>query len=225
MDFLPDIAPQLPPYDVDTQIHLTTELEWFGNDSVDDCVIAARAHHTIRLVWARSLTMAPISAPDVINFYNGELRNSPLGLDLGTSLGQWRDQGWPYGGQLINPPMHKIQGLSGQYAIDSGTYPSPDQSPALTSEQLQVGICANLGAQVGLVLPQGVETTALGTYGSTHPWNDTSVGFGKQHAVFLTGYDANFFYGINWNQRQPMTWEFLEAHCFGVFFVQANETT
>ena len=73
-----------PPYDAsyDTAFPVA-KIPWFGNDRVDDCVIVARAHHTIRLDYAAGRPVPAISDLDVTTEYNAESQISgTMSLDL-----------------------------------------------------------------------------------------------------------------------------------------------
>jgi hypothetical protein len=232
MDLLPDIPPLPPPFDIDQHYGLNVDLQMFGNDSSNDCVIAARAHHTIRLVWVRSRSQVNISPGDVDIEYHKETgtNNSTDGLDLGTSLKEWQGDGWTYGDDPVNPKlMHRIQKLFGPYSIDGGTLPVDNPVDVLNPEKLQGGICSSVGAQVNLILPSSVKFTNKGSFGPHNPWTDTIDSSGDEHVVLLTGYDVkadvDSFSGITWAQKQSMTWAFLQTHCWGVFFLEGGDTT
>jgi hypothetical protein len=230
MDFLPDVAPWPAPDDFDHHYLLDIKPDMYGNDARQDCVIAARAHHTIRLVWAKSSSSVGITPNDVQIQYESENRQQnggtfiDNGLDLKASLDEWQNAGWPYGGDLHTE--HKITLHSPAYGVQGGQLPVVDSVSDLSPQQLQVGICSNSGAQVNVILPPGVLPTDDDTFGPTHIWNDVSDSLGQQHVVLLIGYDANTppnFLGISWGQKQWITWAFLQKRSFGVFFVQPGE--
>jgi len=233
-NFLPVTTPLPAPYDFDDYNHLTITPQMYGNDSNPDCVTAARAHHTIRLVWARSRSSVTVTEPEVVNQYTREniQENGSFipgqGLDLNTSLDEWVSSGWPYGGAADNDTyMHKIACHSQPYAIDGAQLDTQGAIAALSPQQLQVGICANSGAQLNLMLPSNFLPTDHRTFGQGHVWSSTDEGT-QQHVVLLTGYGPEsppVFTGISWGTKQSITWEFLKAHCFGVFFVQAADST
>jgi hypothetical protein len=230
MDFLPDIAPWPPPDDFDHHYHLLITPDMYGNDARQDCVIAARAHHTIRLVWAMSSSQVAISANDVVSEYESENKQqnfgtfNDTGLDLKTSLDEWQIPGWTFGGDTQN--LHTIKSHSPAYGIHGGQLPVEGSVLELSPQQLQIGICSNSGAQVNLILPPDVMPTKASTFGPDHLWDDVSDSLGQQHVVLLTGYDANTppnFVGISWGQKQWMTWGFLQQRSFGMFFVEPGE--
>jgi hypothetical protein len=231
MEFLPNIAPWPPPDDFDHHYQLFITPDMYGNDSNQDCVIAARAHHTIRLVWAASRSQIGISLTDVLTEYQSENKQQNFGtfidngLDLKISLDEWQNSGWTYGGDTLTE--HTINRYSPTYSIQGGQEVQ-DSVLALSPQQLQVGICSNSGGQVNLILPPGVVPTDDNTFGPVHLWDDVSDSIGEQHVVLLTGYDATTppnFLGISWGKKQWMTWGFLQKRSFGVFFVEPGEKT
>ena len=62
-----------PPttYDFD-EVHPGITIEMYKNDVLDDCVIAARAHHTIRLIYVPGASVLTISDEDITFEYNHE---------------------------------------------------------------------------------------------------------------------------------------------------------
>ena len=197
-------------------------LDMYGNDSLNDCVIVARAHHTIRLAWDGVRPLLNVSDSDVRHEYFKETGGPDDGLSLKDSLDEWRDVGWTIG---IDPTMRKIKSYSGPYGIEGGAYPVDDPAMVLNREQLHDRIFAGIGAHVNLILPNGVSVRKSDSFGPAHPWQDTSGSEGDPHVMLLTGYSADDFLGITWAQRQKMTWGFLQHHCWGVFFVQKGNAT
>lgn len=217
----PGLVAPAPPYNFDDALPPMT-LEMYRNDQLNDCVIAARAHHTIRLVWDGVHPLLSISDDDVIKEYNKETGGATDGLNLNDSLDQWRDDGWTIGN---DPTMRKIKNHSDSYSIEGGAFPGTDPTMTLNQQQLQARIFSSIGAQVNLILPEGVGVNNRNSFGPGHPWQDTSDSDGDHHVMLLTGYSPDGFLGITWAQRQQMTWGFLQAHCWGVFFVEKGETT
>jgi hypothetical protein len=231
MDCLSNITPTIP-YDFDQDSGLNVALQIFGNIGCNDCVIAARAHHTIRIVWARSRTVPPIRDPDdVLYEYHretGDFNSCQDGLVLADSLQEWKLDGWVYGGDRVT--KHQIDDCCGPCRIDGCLIPSvPATWPTLTPDLLRAGIYSNVGAQINLTLPSTVSTTDPNSYGPSHPWAHMPDRSGDDHVVLLTGYDVigavDNFSAITWGKKQSMTWEFLQSHCWGVFFVKGGNNT
>jgi len=235
MDCLANATPPIP-YDFDQASQLNTQLKTYGvygNIGCNDCVIAARAHHTIRLVWARQQSVPDIKDPDdVINEYHietGNFTSCQDGLNLADSLALWKQlPGWHYGGDPSTP--HQIEDYCGPFRIDGCLLSSvPATWPTVTLDLLRAGIYTYVGAVINLVLPTTVDATDSNTFGPSHPWANMPDRDGPNHVMILTGYDVNGsvdnFSGITWGQKQSMTWEFLQSHCWGVFFVEGNGST
>ena len=235
-DFLPNIAPLPAPYDFDSYHQLNVALQTYGNVGSNDCVIAARAHHTVRLVWARSLSMVNITDPEAVTEYELEVRAANggvlvpgAGLDLPTSLDEWQNSGWIYGADPVHDTFkHTVACCSQPYTIEGAQLETQGAVAALSIQQLQVGICTNSGAQVNLILPPDVDPNDDSTFGPGHTWDDTTGSIGKQHVVLLTGYGNEsppVFVGITFGKKQSITWGFLQARSFGIFFVEAGDAT
>jgi hypothetical protein len=229
MDCLSNITPPIP-YDFDQHSRLSTVLQvngTYGNIGCNDCVIAARAHQTIRLVWARSNTVPFIRDSDVLYEYHSE-PGAQDGLILADSLQEWKLKGWVYG--VDGSTKHQIDDCCGPLRIDGCLIPSvPATWPTLTPDLLRAGIYTHVGAQINLTLPYTVKAIPPNSYGPDHPWANMPDRSGDNHVVLLTGYDVagavDNFTGITWGQKQSMTWEFLQSHCWGVFFVQGGRNT
>lgn len=203
------------------------KIPWFGNDRVDDCVIVARAHHTIRFDYAAGKPIPPISDPDVTTEYNAESQLSgTMSLDLGTSLGRWRDYGWTAGGA----GQRRIAQVYGPYTPilpnANSDYPDTEMDP----DQVRTAIYQYSGAHAQLLLPASIDASLQWTFGEQTPWSDISGAPARAHTMLLTGYDENGPIGITWGARQHMTWNFLIRYCSivsmsGLFFVIPDGST
>ena len=89
------VTPQAPPYNFDDSMPPFT-LEMYGNDALYNCVMAARAHHTIRLVWSSKRILLNIAIADVKHEYYRETGGPDRGLNLATSLTEWQNPGWTF---------------------------------------------------------------------------------------------------------------------------------
>ena len=216
---LPASTPPFP-YNIDDALP-PFQPEMYMNDTLNDCVIAARAHHTIRLVWDRIRQLITIASGDVSREYFRETGNRNSGLNLQKSLAEWQSPGWLIG---TDPTERKIQGFSSSSGIQGGTCPGNDATNAINEQQLQAAIFANIGVQINLILPKTISVNTS-SFGDDHPWQDTTGVPKSLHVMLLTGYDQLGFIGITWGQRQKMTWPFLQKYCFGVFTVVGSEST
>ena len=86
--------PALPTeYDFDVAHHgIPTPM--FGNDEYGDCVIAGRAHQTLRFEKAEQNKLVKISANDVLHEYFNQTGGADSGLVVLHSLKEWRSKGW-----------------------------------------------------------------------------------------------------------------------------------
>jgi hypothetical protein len=80
-------------YDFDV-LHLGVPTPMFGNDRFGDCVIAGRAHQTLRFELIEQKELISISENDVVNEYFKETGGPDEGLVVLSSLKSWRSQGW-----------------------------------------------------------------------------------------------------------------------------------
>jgi hypothetical protein len=194
----------------------------YGNNLYDDCVIAARAHHTVRLDYDAGKTAGTITEPEVLEEFQAEsAQQGTSGLVLRTSLQDWINPGWRAGGvggrTIVNfwGPYGIVQ------AASSYSYPANDMDEI----QVMTAIIQYGGAQVQLLLPESISPDFPATFGDGTLWSDTSGEKTTSHVMLLTGYDENGPIGITWGARQHMTWNFLACYCTGLFVVERGEFT
>src|SRR6185436_14556727 len=80
-------------YDFDTA-HVGVPTPIFANDRLGDCVIAGRAHQTLRLELIEQDTVIAITDQEVIREYLTETGGGDTGLVVLDSLKVWRKRGW-----------------------------------------------------------------------------------------------------------------------------------
>src|SRR6266566_5427144 len=80
-------------YDFDVQ-HSGIPTPMFKNDDLGDCVIAGRAHQTLRFEEAEQSILLDISDTDVTREYFRETGGGDTGLVVLDSLNLWRRRGW-----------------------------------------------------------------------------------------------------------------------------------
>jgi len=211
-----DIQPPAAPYNFDDDLP-PFQLEMFLNDTLNDCVMAARAHHTIRLSWDGVHPLMNISDSDVSVQYYAETGGPDDGLDLASSLDEWKTSGWTIS---PDPTQRKISGHSKPFTLQGGLYAGSDSTLLLSEQQLRAGIYTGIGAQVNLILPRGVGPSNTSSFGPGHSWQTAPDADGDLHVMLLTGYSSRGFLGITWAQRQEMSFAFLQSNCWGVFFIQ-----
>ena len=86
--------PPLPAeYDFDVT-HNGIPTPMFGNDYYSDCVIAGRAHQTLRFEMAEQGVLVSITDKEVLREYLKETGGDDTGLVVLDSLKLWRKPGW-----------------------------------------------------------------------------------------------------------------------------------
>lgn len=191
----------------------------FGNNGTNDCVIAARAHHTIRLTWMPGAQILAIADKEVREEFlqeSGGLDSG--GLELDQSLLEWQTRGWTAGG---------VSGRTiDQFgALDVGAIQEGDASSDLTWDPVKSRMVEYGGIQAQFLLPTGIRATASSTFGPQHPWTDTRRDPYLSHTMLLAGYDLAGPVGITWGQKQNMSWTFLQAYCVALYWIQKGDRT
>lgn len=212
-----------PPahYNVDDSRQGIT-LQAYLNDQLNDCVIAARAHHNVRLAYIPGAAVLDISPTEIAYEYHLEAGPFSLGIVLGKSLSRWKDHGWKAGGLL-----RKIESCTGPLSITGAGMLSGDATKDLDVPQLKNCIIQHTGVQVDLNLPAAITVNDKKTFGPDAPWTDTSARppGSNRHVMLLTGYDENGFTGITWGARQYMTLAFLQKYYCGIYWVTYDMST
>ena len=187
--------PSYPEYfDVDSQYPDLKDKHMFGNDIYGDCVIAGRAHQTLRLEEFEQKALIPISENDAINEYLLETGGSDSGLFMIKSLNKWRT-GWQAAGSLYNIYAYAKVDVSNQNEVMAAIY------------------LLN-GLYIGLLLPisarsQSTWSVIEGPAGKPGSWGS--------HCVYLVAYDVEGPTCVTWGARKKMTWEFFRAYCDEAF--------
>ena len=175
--------------------HPGIPLPMFANDVYGDCVIAGRAHQTLRFELQEQKRLIAITDQEVIQEYLRESGGQDSGLVMLDSLNAWRRRGWKVGGEV-----YKIQAYA---AIN----------PKRKIEVQQVAF-ADLGVYCGFSLP----ISAQGELEAGKPWakttgRDTTPGGWGGHCVYCCGYNKAGPVGITWGRRQQMTWAWFAKYC------------
>jgi hypothetical protein len=200
---LKTIMRTLPPYpatfDVDGRFPDLHDTRMFGNDRYGDCVIAGRAHQTLRFELFEQNKTIPIADKDVTDEYFIESGGQDTGLDMVTSLNAWR-QGWQTAGN--------------QYSIYA--YAQVDVS---SRNEVMAACYLFNGLYIGLRLPasaqnQDVWDVATGPDGQPGTWGG--------HCVYIVAYDSEGLTCMTWGKRQRMTWAFFQNYCDQAFAVIDN---
>jgi hypothetical protein len=194
-------------YDVDT-VHPGVPTPVFANDRLGDCVIAGRAHQTLRFELAEQRRVLQITDAEVVREYLLETGGSDRGLIVLDSLSRWRKRGWIAAGA--------------RYYITA--YAEIDRSSA---SQVKQAVFTELGVGLGLSLPM----TAQREFEAGKPWAAVSgrgsvPGSWGGHYVYVTGYTALGPTCVSWGRKQRMSWAFFGRYCDEAYaIIDALDTT
>lgn len=222
---LPDLVGHQPSsYDFDST-NTGIVIESYRNDATfqyNDCVIAARAHQTIRFDFVTGVPPLAISSDDVASEYFQENGGgTTAGVDLDISLQLWRDRGWI----AAHTKGRTIERFYGPLAIRDSPLFVGDLTMQIDSPVLMNYIYGYTGVQVSLILPDSIDVRSPGSYGSGTLWKDTSQLAVEPHVMLLTGYSDQGPIGITWGKKQAMTWDFLRSYCCGAYVICKGANT
>lgn len=188
-------APAIPKeYDFDVKHHgIPTPM--FGNDDYGDCVIAGRAHQTLRFEDIEQNKIIAISDSDVLNEYFAETGGPDAGLVVLDSLKTWRKKGW-----LIGKKRYYIKAFS----------EIAPRTPTATRQ----AVFLDVGVGLGLWLPKSAQAQTR----AGKPWDVVSGPAAKPgswggHYVFVPGYTKLGPVCVTWGRKQQMTWAFYAKYC------------
>lgn len=186
------VAP--PSYDFDAS-HPGIPLPMFGNDTYGDCVIAGRAHQTLRFELLEQSKVIAITDQDVVNEYFKETGGPDTGLVVSQSLEKWRIKGW-------KAAKHTYR-CKGYALVDFRN-----------ADEMRSGIYSDVGLAVGVLLPNDAKNQIH----NGQPW-DVTTGPGSTpgswggHYVYLVGYTTAGPVCVTWGRKQQMTWAWLTKYC------------
>jgi hypothetical protein len=188
-------APSLPSsYDFDLS-HSGIPTPMFANDVYGDCVIAGRAHQTLRFEDIEQGSVLMIKDKDVLKEYLKETGGEDTGLIVLDSLKLWRHKGWKVGRHSL-----KIQAFS--------------EVQPTNHEEVRQAIFADVGIGFGVQLPNSAKAQIQ----TGQPWDVTSgrdavPGSWGGHYVYVPGYTPSGPVCVTWGRKQQMTWAWLDKYC------------
>ncbi|MGI4886323.1 MAG: hypothetical protein ACRYFR_15310 [Janthinobacterium lividum] len=188
-------APVLPSaYDFDTA-HAGIPTPMFGNDRYGDCVIAGRAHQTLRFEDIEQGAVVGIAEQDVLDEYFRETGGPDTGLVVLSSLAQWRSRGW-----RVGTATYQILAFA--------------ELNFLSHEEVRQGIYADLGIALGVQLPRSAQAQIQ----AGRPWAVTTGPSARRgswggHYVYVSGYTPLGPVCVTWGRKQQMTWRWLDKYC------------
>lgn len=186
----PKYLPELPPqYDLDEVFNINDNFV-YNNSKYGDCVIAARAHQTLRFEAFEQGKQIFISDDEVVNEYFDQTGGADRGLVLLFSLRDWKNDGWP-----VSDKIYTIYAFA---SLDKDNYD-------------EVKHCIHLlgGVNFGML----IYSKDMEQFKNNEIWhltsNDGSLKGG--HGVYLCAYDDDGPTCMTWGKRQKMTWDFWSA--------------
>ena len=188
-------APRLPAeYDFDEH-RAAVPTPMFGNDTHGDCVIAGRAHQTLRFEYLEQDRVLGIRTADVLREWRRENGGTEDGLVVLDSLKEWRSLGWTV--------------ARARYRI--AAFAEVDRARTLDVKR---AIVMQVGVGLGLTLPYD----AIEQFSAGRTWDVTKGPGGEPdpsggHYVYCPGYTRRGPVCVTWGRRQPMTWAFFERCC------------
>jgi hypothetical protein len=188
-------APALPAsYDFDTS-HPGIPTPMFANDLKGDCVIAGRAHQTLRFEDIEQGSVLMISDKEVLKEYFKETGGADTGLVVLDSLNLWRHKGW-----RVGKHTYKILAFAEVTFSDRN--------------QVRKAVFANVGVGLGVQLPNAAQTQIQ----TGQPWDvttgpDAKPGSWGGHYVYVPGYTPKGPVCVTWGRKQQMTWAWVNKYC------------
>ena len=187
--------PPLPPsYDFDVA-HPGIPTPMFANDDKGDCVIAGRAHQTLRFENIEQGSVLMIADADVLREYFAETGGPDSGLIVLDSIKLWRTKGWKVGTR--------------RYYCDAFAELNPTNHA-----QVRRAIFSDVGVGIGLSMPRSAQVQIQ----SGQPWEVTTGPKAKPgswggHYVYVSGYTPKGPVCVTWGRKQQMSWAWLDKYC------------
>lgn len=215
-------------YDIDEALGGVKDDRMFGNDEYGDCVIAARAHQTLRFEKYEQGTQPEITDREVIDQYFEESGGLDTGLYLLNSLKVWRNKGWEVGGRNYTiyafagvdwrnheEVKHCIHLLGG---VNFGMLVYEKDMQQFREGKLWE-LTSNNGSFLGghgvyLFHYEQEEEPSTCPFANGICWglNLTSAKLGrKTRFKAIINYDQDGLTCMTWGRKQHMTWDFWDA--------------
>ena len=188
--------PAPPQFDFDLT-HPGIPTPMFGNDTYGDCVIAGRAHLTLRFEDIEQGSVLMITDKTVLKEYFKESGGQDSGLNILDSLNEWRQKGWR---PTTKPKTYKIHAFA--------------QVTAKNHAEVKAAIFLLVGVYIGLALPKSAQAQIQ----SGQPWDvvkgaDAAPNSWGGHCVMIPGYNPTGPVCVTWGRKQQMTWAFFDKYC------------
>lgn len=158
---------------------------------VHNCVMAGRGHMTLRFEDFEQGKLIPITDRDIEKEYFKETGGQDSGLNMLTSLNEWRQKGWSAAGKI--------------YTIHAYA-----QIEVSNHNELMYSIYLFRGAYAGFNVPQ----SAMDQFDAGKPWtviaNDGGIMGG--HCIYIVGFNTTGPVCVTWGKKQQMTWAFWDKY-------------
>jgi hypothetical protein len=193
-----ETQPRLPKqWDFDADVAISPiPTPMFANDRVGNCLIASRAHMTLRFEYFEQGRVLDIPDTVVIREYHRErnrLASEKKGLHMLDSLKAWRKLGW-----TIDRKKYRIFAFA---EIDRKNV-----------EEIKTAIHRLHGVYAGLALPNAAyEQIMRGQRWDLVPGPNGKPNPKNGHCVYLCGYTKAGPVCVTWGRKQAMTWDFFTA--------------
>jgi len=189
-DVLLEEDPLPPEYDFDDK-HKDIPTPKYLNPPLNNCVIAGRAHQTLRFEIDEQGVLINITNKDVKREFEKQTGGSNNDIQVLGSLKLWRTRGWEAAGQNL-----KIKAFTKIEPIDP--------------EKIKRAILVNLGVGLGFFLPD----SAITQFEAGEPWDVTREKAAPHgHYVYVPGYTKDGPVCVTWGRKQQMTWAFVDKYC------------
>lgn len=185
---------QEPPaeYDFDAA-HPGIPTPMFANDKYGCCVIAGRAHQTLRFEDAEQDKVLNITDSDVTAEYFLESGGQDSGLNMLTSIKTWRKRGWTAAGG-----NYKIRAFAAVNHTDH--------------REVRATISSDIGIVLGVALPDNWQEATR-----TDPWTAWDYTSGQPnpengHCIYIPAYNKKGPVCITWGGKLQMSWDFFDKY-------------
>lgn len=176
-------------YDFDDK-HKGIPTPKYGNPPNNNCVIAGRAHQTLRFEMVEQGVLINITDDEVLQEFHKQNGGGDSEIEVLESLKLWRTRGWEAAGKT-----YKIKAFA---KIDKEGH-----------EQIKRTIYMKLGVGLGFFLPDSAKTQ----FKAGQPWEVTRDKAEHGHYVYVPGYTKDGPVCVTWGRKQQMSWAFVDKYC------------
>lgn len=196
------VLPPIPAeWDVDAQFTFQIPYRMFANDTKGDCVEVTKYNWMLRAEAVEQRMVIAVKDSDVVDKYFEESGGADAGLEMLTSMNDWRQNGIPIGRRKIacikfGGTIYFIHAFA---ALQNG---NPDE--------LRGSVFLLNGSQVGLQIPQ----SAIDAWDNGRQrWDDVGdTNLIGGHAVACKAYNEIGPKYLTWGEEIQATWAFHKRY-------------